>query len=103
MAARKKPKPSVWSQAVAFARESTALWAVIAALAVASQYLYRHFTAGEAIPPIQAAVSELKGIHVQQEAQTKMRAYVYEEECRLGKLAAESCKRLGYGHPGHEE
>lgn len=97
------PPPTLWSRAVTFARESTALWAVIAALAIASQYVYRHLTAGEEIPPLKDAVVELKGIHIQQEAQARMKASVYEEECRLGKLNTESCTRLGFPHPGHEK
>ena len=43
------------------------------------------------------AIIELKEAEQQQSA---AKGAVYEDECRLGNLSAEACKRLGYPHPG---
>jgi hypothetical protein len=91
-----------WKQGEGLSKAALAMVAALGMLGTGAGFIYRHLTAGEEIPPLKAAVVELKGIHVKQEQLTNMKASVYTDECAMGRLGAEACKRLGYPHPDNE-
>lgn len=105
-----KPPPPLWKRAAEWARASTALWAAIAMLALASQYIVRHFAAGEKVPAIEQAVATLADIH---EDEAEIRAYEQERakkereglerDCTLGVLTLGECARRSLGplHPDY--